>query len=286
MLKGGFNFAELPKEIQEDIANIMGYKDEALRKTIARRSELVEMCKIFFTGLNNLPLKNVNKSISANNIDITEIAGKLLYDHQIFSDTKDLPEKLDDVIGKETLNSFLEEFGQDYRTELWQLEEYDQEVAFQIKSEMHESEFFRNIEQYLYDNIHDILNQYKEEQTIINTTELQLMKINPMYRLLFFKQTKSSNVKTDVRPSQKSPRTAARSPKAKTDARPSQKSPRTAARSPKAKTDARPSQKSPRTAARSPKAKDGLSSRSRTPEPRKRGGYNKLVSKIKKMSIK
>lgn len=246
MLKGGFDFAELPEEIQEVITNIIDHKNEELRKTIARRSELVKMCKIFFIRLKDLPLKNLNKSISANNIDITEIAGKFLYDHQIFPNAEDFPEKLDELIGKDSFYSFLERFGEDYKDELWQLEEDDQDLALQIKLEMEKSEFFRDIKRYLRHNIHDIVNQYKAEQSIIDTKELELMKINPMYRLLFFKNTKSPKVKTAVKPSEKSPRTAARSPK----------------------------------------SKNRLSSRSRSPDPRRRGGYSKLVSKVKKMSIK
>lgn len=246
MLKGGFDFAELPQDIQEVISNIMGHKDEELRKTIARRTELVEMCKMFFNRLKDLPLKNLNKSISANNIDITKIAGKFLYDHQIFPNAKDFPEKLDELIGKDSFYSFLERFGEDYRDELWQLEEDDQDLALQIKLEIENSEFFKHIKRYLHANRHDIFNQYKEEQTIIDTKELELMKIDPMYRLLFFRKNKSPNDKTGVRPSQKSPRTAARSPK----------------------------------------AKNRLSPRSRSPDPRRQGGYSKLVSKVRKMSIK
>ena len=90
-----------------------------------------------------------------------------------------------------------------------------------------------------------ILMQYKEEQTIIDTKQLELMKIDQNYRYLFFKNFKSPKVKTVVKPSEKSPKTAARSSK----------------------------------------TKSSLSPRSRSPDPRKRGGYSNLVSKLKKMSI-
>lgn len=246
ILKGGFDFAELPEEIQGVIVNIIGHKDEALRKAIAKRSELVKMCKTIFPKLKDLPLKNPNQSITARNINVTEIAGKFLYDHQIILNTEDFPEKLDELIGKDSLSSFLERFGEDYRDELWQLEEDDEDLALQLKLEMERSEFFKDITQYLRKNINDIIDQYKEEQTIIDTKELELMKIDEKYRYLFFRNLRSPKVKTVVKPSEKSPKTAAKSPK----------------------------------------TKSSLSPRSRSPDPRKRGGYSNLVSKVKKMSIK